>query len=241
MWNMTDIIENVGKCLVMYFLNEFVISTLALILAVISIVLLIIVEYVRRPSLEFLQHKDEPGPEDEGRRSMWYHLKVRNEEPSKIFNRDAALRCRVRVDFLDKNTKKPLVLQITAHWVNKSEPRDYSTGRFDPSKIPECQIIDVGFRDEMFDILIKFEGEKSCFAADPWVVYDPLLRPNPWLDPGSSSYHQKWEKLRIDVDECVVRAEIEAINLGRRKVGEYILKNNGIRKEDVEISLSKNV
>ncbi|MHC1582840.1 MAG: hypothetical protein ACXQT5_07690 [Candidatus Syntropharchaeia archaeon] len=165
---MTDIIGNVGKCLVMYFLNEFVISTLVLILAVISIVLLIIVEYVRRPSLEFLQHKDEPGPEDEGQRSMWYHLKV-----------------------LDKNTKKPLVPQITAHWVNKPEPRDYSTERFDPSKIPECQIIDGGFRDEMFDILIKFEGEKSFFAADPWVVYDPLLRPNPWLDPGSSSYHQK--------------------------------------------------
>lgn len=61
------------------------------------------------------------------------------------------------VDFLDKNTKKRLVLQITAHWVNQPEPRDHSTGRFDPSKVSACQRIDVGFREEMFDILIKFE------------------------------------------------------------------------------------
>ena len=47
-------------------------------------------------------------------------------------------------------------------------------------------------------------------------------------------------KLRLDVDECIVRVEIEAINLGRRKVGEYILKNKGTRKEDVEIILLKN-
>lgn len=200
---------------------DLVISTAALIVAVISIVIVIVVEYVRRPSLEFVPHKDEPTAEDEGQGRIWYHLGVRNKEPPTFFNRDAALQCIATVDFIDRNSRQSLV-QIRAHWVNQPEPRD-STGTFDYSKIPAAQRIDVGFRPELFDILIKFEGETGFYAADPWVVYR-----HPKGVP-------EWARLRIERNECIVRAEIESINLGKRKAREYLLRNKGTRKEDIEV------
>ena len=216
---------NIWIVLGQVYLNEFVIAILLLILASIFIALLIIVKYVRRPSLEFLLDKGEPTPEDNRQGSMWYHLKVRNKEPPRFFNRDAALQCIARIDFVDKNTKTQLVPQITAHWVSQPKPRDYSTGEFDPSKIPACQRTDVGFKEEMFNILIKFEGESICFATNPWVVYR--------YQKGET----EWEKLKIDVNEFIVKVELEAINLGKKKRAEYLLKNNGMKKEDIEIIL----
>jgi hypothetical protein len=146
-----------------------IINVVGFSLAVISIFLIFVTEWKRRPSLEFVPHKDELTPENQRIRYMWYHLKIRNKE-DKLFNRDAALQCIARVDFLHNITKEPLVSQIQAHWANQPEPRDH-TGHFDYTKVPMCQRMDIGFREEMFDVLIKFEGETGFYATDPWIIY----------------------------------------------------------------------
>ena len=154
-------------------------------LAIFSIILVFITEWIKRPFLEFPRHKDEPTSEDKKRGYMWYHLKAMNKEPS-FFNRDAALQCVARVDFLEKNTNKPLVDQITTHWTSQPKPRD-QMGRFDYTKVAMCQRIDVGFREEMFDVLIKFEGEKVFYVTNPWIIY-------PWLGGVYPKGHPEFRK-----------------------------------------------
>lgn len=156
-------------------------SFAALVVAVISILLVLYLENERRPSIEFLEHRDEATAEDEKNGRMWYHVKVRNKRPKFSFlNRDAALSCIARVEFLDKSTLKPLpVGQIESHWSSQSEPRNYSDGRFDLGRVPACQRLDVGFRPEMFDAVMKCKGRTDFFATDPWVVYDLDLRIGP--------------------------------------------------------------
>jgi hypothetical protein len=83
-------ILNILRFLVEFFLKY--------ILPTISLILLFYTEWLRRPRLEFLFYKDEPTPEDLKRGYMWYHLKIKNKE-LRLFNRDAALNCIMRVDF----------------------------------------------------------------------------------------------------------------------------------------------
>ena len=96
-------------------------------------------------------------------------------------------------------------------------------GFFEPSLVPNCQRINIGFRPEMADILIKVQGTKELVVTDPWVVY--LRPPRPEL----------WGRLLIHDDECIIRAEVEAINLGKRYVSYFTLLNKGNKLEDVEI------
>jgi len=56
--------------------------------------------------------------------------------------------------------------------------------------------------------LIKFNGKKEFYVADPWIVYQA---------------HPEWEKLKLDVDECIIKVELEAINFGKKKVSYFIL------------------
>jgi len=194
---------------------ESVVSLLALILAAISIGLLFVMECIRRPFLEFIPHRDEMTSE----RYMWYHLKIKNKKPRIWFNRDAAIECIAMVSFLNKNTKEELVPQIEARWTNQV---------FDSTQISVCQRKNVGFRPEKFDILIKYAGDSGFYAVDPWVVHC------------YSKGQPKYEKLRVDTDESIIKVEIEAINLGRRQEAEFLLKNKGTRPSDIEIILLKN-
>lgn len=205
-----------------------IISALGVSLATTSIFLLFITEWIRRPYLEFVEHKDEPTPEDRKHGGyMWYHLKVRNKEP-KLFNRDTALQCAARIEFLDKANKSPLVGQISAHWVSQPEPRDFR-GVFDYTKVPMCQRIDVGFREEMFDVFIKFEGENGFYATDPWIIY-------PFLGGMYKKEASEMQKMYINASECTIKVELEAINLGKRKVAYFHLKNKGTKMDDIEIT-----
>ena len=177
--------------------------------------------YFRYPVLEIVPHKDEPTEEDRIRGYMWYHVKVRNKKPPRLFRREIARACKVRVSFLDKNGRE-IVRQITAHWTNQPEPRD-AQGRFQASLIPMCQERDIGFLEEPIDILIKFEGERAFYAADPWVVY---------RFPQKS---KEWEELKVEVEEGIIRLTFEAINLGRPIVKQLRFKIKGEGLDDVEI------
>jgi len=101
-------------------------------------------------------------------------------------------------------------------------------GRFDYTRVPSCQRMDVGFREEMFDILIKFDGEKGFYAADPWVIYR-------WLGGSLKKTSPEFQSLKIETNECLVRVELEAINLGKRKISYFVLRNKGIKMSDIEI------
>lgn len=106
---------------------------------------------------------------------------------------------------------------------------------FDSSKIPECLRIDVGFREEAFDFVLKFH-EIGTFAANPWVVYDRTLKPNPWKHRNVRRFHPKWEELRLNENEYRVRVEIEAINLGKRQVAQYRLQITGPNVGDLQVT-----
>ncbi len=208
-------------------------------ISIFSVFLVLYIENERRPFIEFLTHHDEPTPDNQTHGHMWYHIKVRNKKPRfRFLNRDAALQCVARIEFVDTTTMRPLsVGQITAHWTSQPEPRSYSPhNEFDPGKVPASQRLDVGFREEAFDVVIKFRGQRNCFATDPWVVYDLSLRPDPRSEPHRlDPYHEKWEKLRITHNECVLRIEIEAINLGKRQEAYYRLYNQGTELGDLRI------
>jgi hypothetical protein len=210
----------------------------ALVVATLSILLVLYVENERRPSIEFLEHHDEVTAEEEKNGRMWYHVKVRNKKPKFNFlNRDAALSCVARVEFLDKSILKPLpVGQIESKRSRRPEPRNYSDGKFDIGRVPACQRLDAGFGAEMFDVIMKRRGRRDAFATDPWIVYDLDLHPDPRSEPNRTNpFHEKWEKLRIDVDECLLRIEIEAINLGKPQKAYYRLRNTGTEFENLTI------
>jgi hypothetical protein len=200
-------------------------SIAALVVGVFSIFLVLYVENERRPQIEFLETRDQPTPNDSQSGHMWYHISVRNRKPRLSFlNRDSALQCIARVEFLDVNTKQPLqVGQIEAHWTSQPEPKNYTDGNFDVGKVTACQRIDVGFREEKFDVLVKFVGQSCCFASNPWVVY--RYAPN----------HESWNELRIEVEESLLKIEVEAINLGKTQGAYYLLSNRGTRFQDVAI------
>lgn len=90
----------------------------------------------------------------------------------------------------------------------------------------------------MFDILIKFQEERSFYAADPREVSMQLTRViYKWLGGLLEKTSREFQSVRIDVNECVLRVELEATNIGKRKYGYFILENKGIEIEDIEIIL----
>ncbi|MFZ0892647.1 MAG: hypothetical protein WB782_07035 [Thermoplasmata archaeon] len=197
-----------------------VIAIVALLVAVVSTVLLLLFEYYRRPSLVFVEHQDSWPGGDPTNQVMWYHLKVRNAKPPQWFGRDAALGCRATVEFFNAGDASRLpVGQITVHWTNQGEPK--SNGRFDHSLVPACQRIDVGYREEMFDVVVKKEGDPAFYATDPWNVY---------------SEPTAWDKIRIEEKSCIIHVQVESINSGRTWTARYLIKNEGPHLTDIDLS-----
>ena len=202
--------------------SEYLLGAVGVLLGGVSLVFLFLFELARRPSIEFLDYHDEVTAEDIKQGHRWFHGKVRNRNPRWPFNRDAALSCIVRVEFLDPDTMEPLagVSQIEAHWTNNAEPRSI-LGVFVGALVPACQRLDVGFREEMFDVVIKCDRESGFYAANPWEVYKDKTA---------------WSRVKIERSTCRLRVEVEAINLGRRQTALYTLQNRGSRLEDLRIS-----
>jgi hypothetical protein len=196
-------------------------SILGLGLAIISLFLLFVVEWEKRPVIIFSDYVDEKAPQSA--QDKWYHLEVMNQEPW-FFNRDAAMSCKARVNFLDTHTGVQLGLgQITSHWTNQPEPLDYTAKHLDPSKIPGCQTMDVGFRPEKFDVVRKYAGDAGFYPADPWKIY-------------FSRTNSQVQQLRLNVKSCVLEVEVEAINLGKRRTWYYKLTNSGAAVDDISIT-----
>ncbi len=124
-------------------------------------------EFYRRPRLRVKPTDDQPTEE-------WIHLTVYGKRPWRWFlPRDVAVDCVARVSFMDPVTKQPTVPpipQITAHWVNQPEPRDYTARILVSSLIPTATTRNVGFRDEMIDVLRRLPNG-TAYVADPWKVY----------------------------------------------------------------------
>jgi hypothetical protein len=184
-------------------------ATAGILIGALSIVILLAFEVMRRPRLEFVPHDDNVTDGDRAVGHMWYHVKVRNKEPHWPFNRDAALRCWARVEYLDAATRSSLPgpNQISSHWAGMGEPK--SGGKFEPSFVPTCQRTDVGFREEMFDVAIKRDGELCFYRPDPWEVYRDAV---------------DLSKLKVAARKTILRVEVEAINSGRTLEGLFRLE-----------------
>lgn len=155
----------------------------------------------------------------------------------------------------ERGVETRLVPQVTAHWTSRPRPLipqvvrtpapprilipGYAipTGQphveyrlihvFDESRVPESQRSEIGFSEEAMDIVVNFPKD-GCFAADPWLVYNYFLEPNPWTSPGLVKYHDEWERRRVTARECVVKIEVLAINhLAKRAIGVYVLSISG--------------
>jgi hypothetical protein len=197
-----------------------VIAVISLVVAAKSIIELYRFERYRRPALRLVRHKDKLTSENCKSHEMWYHLKVRNDEPPQGYSRDAALSCQATIDFLAPGKDGgPITGQITAHWSNQITPR--SGGTFEESLVPTSQRLDVGFREEMLDVIIKRDNDPDFYTADPWKVY---------------SGRADWNAIRVRTDWCVLRVEIQAINGGKWSA-RYELRNNGPKMEDLELEL----
>ncbi len=211
------------------------ITVLGFILAAIAIILTVKIESMRRPALDVLYGNPRKGEKDGSRKRekeeitnadrirqpapyMWHHLKVKNKEP-KLFNRDAALRCIATISFLDKDNRNQL-RQIQAHWTKNPEPR--INGKFEYTLVSMCKERDIGFREEPLDLLIKFDGDTSFYAADPEATYR-------FISDDYGKYgkeHPKMKEWEIGVTECIIEVELEAINMSKIKTS-FLLKNIG--------------
>lgn len=211
-----------------------IMSAIGLIISVCSIILVVIVEMKRRPTLEVSSSKEYITGEDKKRNPpyMWHHLKVKNKE-SKFFNRDAALQCLATISFLDKDSGK-LLKQIQAHWTNNPEPRIW--GKFEYTLVSLYKRMNIGFREEPLDILIKFKGDKSFYAADPEVIYRFVS--GEYGKDGKE--HSKMKEWNIDVVECIIKVELDAINIGKRKISYFRLKSTGYNMDAIKLEELKN-
>ena len=154
-------------------------------------------ENLRRPVIQ-IRHPTEEEPTGN---EMTHHLKVKNEQPTKWwcqwFNRDSAIDCIARLQFLDQQTNNELCHQIEAKW----------------TKWPESRKINIGFIEEDLDLLIRAKGINEFF------VYDNCQK----------------KRLQLRSTNCIIRVEIEAINLGILKREDFILKIIGKGLNDIEI------
>lgn len=171
---------------------------------VLGILIIVGLEWYRRPRLRVKPSDDRPTEE-------WIHLTVRGQKPGRWFlPRDIAVDCVARASFLNPATfpasEQELVPQITAHWVNQPEPRDYTTGMLVPSLMPTATTRNVGFRDEMIDVLRRLP-DGTADAADPWKVYAA------WPPAEAPAQLQAdFEERRLKQHEHIVRVELEPAN-----------------------------
>lgn len=180
-----------------------------------AIALFVWAERIRSPVLEVVPHPDEPDPNSD---HIWLHLVVHNRRPPWILGREVAVDCAAYVSFLDPITEQEVAPQISAHWTSQPEPRA-ATGGLLPSLIPSATRMNVGFRQEKIDAIIKF-SDGSCYVADPWLVYR--------FPPRAS----EWGRLRLRANRCIVRVELESANLGRPVTREFRFHNAGVGLAD---------
>jgi hypothetical protein len=202
---------------------EIIISVIALFIA---IFLPLFIERLKRPELEIHPQEEKPKKDSD---HWYYHMEVFNKKRrfmGGFIQRDVAKLCEARIEFLNKESRKPIIHQITAKWAQQLNPvTPQVIGNriiqvFDETKVPSCQVIDVGFEKRTFDVVIKFRGEKECYAFDPWIHFIN------WKDP----------RLKLDVNECIIRIELRAANLTQPKIAEFILLNKGTELKDLKIA-----
>ncbi len=192
-------------------------STLSIISTVVSIIaiaLFLWAEILRRPHLDVGPQNDSPATGDD---HIYLHLNVKNRKPPWVFSRDLAVDCAAFVSYLDTETRVPLVGEITAKWASRPNPvvpinHDIMFAEW---LIPTATRLNVGFVAEKIDVFIKFAGDGSCYAANPWKVF------------GFPRNHPEYASLRLPKNECIVHVELEAANLGRRVICELRFKNSG--------------
>ena len=215
----------------MNILTSDILMILSSILAIFAIIYTLAYNIISNPVVEVFPADDKITEGDIINRRKWYHLKARVKSPPlpKLFRREPAIMCRVKVDFLDnegfekgeKIEKIRLTDQIEAHWTRQPEPVAF--GRFQHSLIPMACERTVGFSEEMFDILIKYQDDEGFYAANPWIVYR------------FPKDHPEYQKLKVSAKECIVKVTIEAINLNKSYEYKFILKNKGPKMGDIEI------
>jgi hypothetical protein len=181
---------------------------------IIGVAMFVWFEWYRRPRLSIWPSKD--GPKD-----VWIHLTVRGQDPLwRGLPRDVAADCVALVSFLDPATfpaSENELMRIQAHWVGRPEPRYY----YD---IPLITTRNVGFREEMIDVLRRHPDDGAAYAADPWIVYRP-----PWELPVDApadtppeikakwseirtKLEQDWGKRRLKPGVYIVRVIVEPAN-----------------------------
>lgn len=172
--------------------------------------------------IEFASRSDDTTTigDSEKYRRMFYNLKIRKKDKSEIVN--DLTKCVATVSFIDKDNGD-ILKQIKAHWEKNPEPR--INEEFVYHLVSTYNEKDIGYTEEPFNILIKYDEDKGFYVANPWIVYKYPNNP------------QEWEKenLRIIKDEVILRVEIKCSNLIKEEITEYLLKNKGIHKEDIEI------
>lgn len=181
----------------------------------------VVFDAAKNHHIEFCQKSDdEPTPDSENYKRMFYNLKIKKKEKSEIVN--DLLKCVATVSFIDKDDGKP-IKQIQAHWEKNPEPR--INEKFEYSHLTMYNEKDVGCTEQPFNILIKYDGDKGFYVADPWIIYKYPNNPREWEKEG----------LKLNKDEYVLRVEIKCNNLINVEKSEYLLKNKGTHKENIEI------
>jgi signal peptidase I len=195
---------------------------IGLIAIALSIVIPFIYDMYKRPDLLITQGDNTPIKD-----RVFLHGRVVNRSHRLLswINRNTAARTRVTLEFLDDNdTRLNLRNQpILGKWTAAPEPLTPNRQAFDSTKLAFVYDKDIISDDvgEQFDILVKNQGDKECYAmtGDTYEV-GPDLR---------------HEEFRIDLTEFKVRIHA---NSGRydSNIRTFIIRNNGIHVGDVTMN-----
>lgn len=201
----------------------------SIIAVIIAILLPFVVERLKLPNLEIYPQREDVRKESD----HWiYHLVVKNKKRKhlgSLVQRSTATQCVAGIEFIDKVSGKS-IHQIIGKWATQPNPISFpwvvwtpdkpqGVPLLDATKVPVAQTTDIGFKERPLDIVIKYRGEKSCYAFDPWKFLQWKEDPN----------------CKIDTDECILKVEIRADNMPLPIVKKFILLNKGTELEDVLI------
>lgn len=219
-WDLLSTFAGVGIAIVLGNLTlpslTEVISYAGFVLAVISIVLVFMVDRSKKPTLDVMVHQPRDLYTDRDQFGF-YHIDVTN-KPSRFVLRDIAHDTQAQVQFFDRTGNHEVIGGIIGKWANKPNPT--TGGQADDTKNFEASRIDIGPGViEMLDIVMKPKGQSECYAHGVWS----------WVD-GETSI-----KFRIDQGEYLIRVTVKSSNCGVR-MRQFLMTNEGTDWSSITIT-----
>jgi hypothetical protein len=200
---------------------------------IISILITIWVEWLRKPRLEFAISANldlDLGSKSPAQQGQFPLLVLHNKSLPKLLRwlqRNAAMQCRGLISFYHLDGQKIFAHPMLMRWSASPEPLPMQGFLYDGAKVKKMEIFDLSkysleeYTDvypgesPTIDIAAKFDDDKECFG---WNNEAYFSKP-------------KWRNPSYKLDEGVYLIKVEVISSGEKCMKLFRLINEGTRKD----------